>query len=94
MNKNVLEKMIRAGADVCRINSSHGDHAMMENIIRNVRELNEELNTHIAILFDLQGPKLRIGDIENGEFLLQEGQVITLTSHECMGTFYPLSAVS
>jgi pyruvate kinase len=86
MNKHMLEKMIRAGADVCRINSSHGDHEMMKTIIGNVRELNEELSTHVAILFDLQGPKLRIGDIEKGEFLLKEDESIVLTTKETIGT--------
>ncbi len=90
-NKPVLEKMILAGVDVCRINSSHGDHEMMKTIVENVRELNKELKTHVAILFDLQGPKLRIGDIENGEFLLKEGSSIILTTKECNGTFEKIS---
>jgi pyruvate kinase len=90
-NKHVLEKMILAGVDVCRINSSHGDHVMMKTIVDNVRELNKELKTHVAILFDLQGPKLRIGDIENGEFLLKEGSSIILTTKECNGTFEKIS---
>jgi len=85
MNKQMLEKLIRAGADVCRINSSHGDHEMMKTIITNVRELNDELNTHVAILFDLQGPKLRIGDVEKGDFLLKEDSTIVFTNKECIG---------
>jgi pyruvate kinase len=84
--KHMLEQIIRAGADVCRINSSHGDHAMMKKIIDNVRELNKELKCNVAVLFDLQGPKLRIGDIENGELILKEGELIKLTSRECLGT--------
>ena len=86
MEKHMLEKMIRAGADVCRINSSHGDQAMMKKVIDNVRELNKEMRCHVAILFDLQGPKLRVGDIENGEIFLTEGQQIQLTAQECIGT--------
>jgi pyruvate kinase len=86
MNKHMLEKMIRAGADVCRINSSHGDHEMMKTIIKNVRELNEELNSHVPILFDLQGPKLRIGDVEKGEFILKEDSTIVFTNKELLGT--------
>lgn len=85
-DKHMLEKMIRAGADVCRINSSHGDHAMMKKVIDNIRELNMELRTKIAILFDLQGPKLRVGDIEGGEIFLKDGQSILLTTQECFGT--------
>ena len=85
-DKHMLEKLIRAGADVCRINSSHGDQAMMKKIIDNVRELNKELQCHVAILFDLQGPKLRIGDVENQGVILVDGQTILLTNTECIGT--------
>jgi pyruvate kinase len=86
MNKHMLEKMIRAGVDVCRINSSHGDHEMMKTIITNVRQLNDELKSHVPILFDLQGPKLRIGDIEKGEMLLKEDSTIIFTNKEQLGT--------
>lgn len=85
MDKRILEKMIRAGMDVCRINSSHGNYEATEQIIRNVRALNNELHTHVAILFDLQGPKLRIGDLEK-EFELKEGTTLRLTTVECLGT--------
>lgn len=86
VEKEVLEKLIRTGVDVCRINSSHGSHESMEKIIRNVRQLNEEMQAHVAILFDLQGPKLRVGDIENKEFELKEGDSLRLTTVECIGT--------
>jgi len=82
----ILEKMIRAGVDVCRINGSHGDYEMMETVIRNVGNINAKLNTHVAILFDLQGPKIRIGDIQDGSFMLNDGDELTLTSHEVPGT--------
>jgi len=85
MDKSILEKMIRAGMDVCRINSSHGSHEMVEQIISNVRALNGELHTHVAILYDLQGPKLRIGDLEK-EFELKDGASLRLTTQECLGT--------
>lgn len=84
--KHMLERIIRAGSDVCRINGSHGDHMIMKKTIDTIRELNKELHCHVAILFDLQGPKLRIGDIEGGEIKLNEGDTIILTSKECLGT--------
>ena len=84
-DKSILEKLIRAGVDVCRINSSHGNNEITKQIIRNVRELNEDLHTHVAILFDLQGPKLRIGDLEK-EFELKDGDSLLLTTKECIGT--------
>ncbi|MBL7924238.1 MAG: pyruvate kinase [Bacteroidia bacterium] len=86
ISEEVLEKMIFAGMDVCRINSSHGDYAMMENIIRTIRKLNKKLNTHIAILFDLQGPKIRIGDLEEKDIILRDGDELLLNHREVPGT--------
>ncbi len=82
----ILESMIRAGLDICRINSSHGEHAVMETAIKNIRILNEKLNTNVAILFDLQGPKIRIGDLVNGDFFIGDGEELILTTHEVPGT--------
>lgn len=78
LSETVLEKMIFAGMDVCRINSSHGDYAMMEKIINSIRSLNKKLNTHIAILFDLQGPKIRIGDLLEKDIVLKAGDELLL----------------
>jgi pyruvate kinase len=85
-HEHVLEKIITEGADVCRINSSHGDHAMMQDIIQTVRRLNDKLNTHIAILFDLQGPKIRIGDLAEDKIQLKEGDKLMLGQKEILGT--------
>jgi pyruvate kinase len=62
---DVLEKMFHEGVDVCRINFSHGTHAEHLETIKIVRRLNEKLGSHVAILADLQGPKLRIGKMKN-----------------------------
>ena len=86
MDIAILEKLIYAGVDVCRINGSHGEYDMMRIIIQNVRELNQKLQTHVAILFDLQGPKIRIGDMKDGDFLLIEGEHLILTTNEVLGT--------
>lgn len=85
MDITVLEQMILSGVDVCRINSSHGEHAVMEQMINNVRELNKKLHTHVAILFDLQGPKIRIGDLIGGSFPINNGEELILTPHEVEG---------
>ncbi|MFM9055174.1 MAG: pyruvate kinase [Bacteroidota bacterium] len=82
----ILESLILAGMDVCRINSSHGDHAMMEETIRIIRKLNEKLQTHVAILFDLQGPKIRIGDLQEKGVVLREGDALLLSQEEVPGT--------
>lgn len=84
-DRKSLEKMMRAGMDVCRINASHGDKKMSKEIIDSVRSLNKDKNSHIAILFDLQGPKIRIGDIKEGTVLLKEKEEIILTHEEVQG---------
>ncbi|HEX8515259.1 MAG TPA: pyruvate kinase [Bacteroidia bacterium] len=82
----VLEDMIKAGADVFRINFSHGSYENVETQIRNIRALNKKLGLHIAILADLQGPKLRIGVMENNGVELVAGKEIIITTKECIGT--------
>ena len=61
---DMIKKIIIAGVDVCRINFSHGDWDTHLDIVKKIRQVNEELGTHVAILGDLQGPKLRIGEVE------------------------------
>ncbi|PCJ80368.1 MAG: pyruvate kinase [Bacteroidetes bacterium] len=74
----MLEQLLLAGMNVVRINSSHGDSEVHRQVIRNIRKLDEELETSTAILIDLQGPKLRVGDIEGGEMTLVEGEELTI----------------
>ncbi len=75
-----------AGLDVCRINASHGSHEDHQQVVNTIRELNREKGYNIAILVDLQGPKLRIGNVENNSVLLESGAELTITTHECIGT--------
>lgn len=84
--KEVLTAMMDAGLDVCRINASHGSHADHQQVVNTIRELNRERGYNIAILVDLQGPKLRIGNVENNAVHLESGAELTITTHECMGT--------
>jgi len=84
--KEVLAAMMDAGLDVCRINASHGSHADHQQVVNTIRELNREKGYNIAILVDLQGPKLRIGNVENNSVLLESGAELTITTHECIGT--------
>ena len=81
----VLEEMILAGVNVCRINFSHGSYENVLTQINNVRAVNTKLNTHVAILADLQGPKLRIGVVENNGVELIAGNEIIITTKECTG---------
>jgi pyruvate kinase len=84
-SKDAIYKLIQAGADVMRINASHGDHTFLKAIVNNVREINEEKRLNIALLLDLQGPKLRIGDIEGGQCELADKQQFVLTTKEMDG---------
>ncbi len=86
IDRGKLSAMIDAGMNVARINSSHGSYEFHQQTIDTIRELNHAKKTNIAILVDLQGPKLRIGMMENNEAELVEGQEITITTQECVGT--------
>src|SRR5205085_4738294 len=82
----VLEQLIIAGVDVCRLNFSHGDYAEYERIVNDIRRINAKLEHHTAVLFDLQGPKLRIGDVADNGVMLEPGREVVLTTNKCMGT--------
>lgn len=77
-------KMVRAGVSVFRINFSHSSHKDAEQLIKNVRRLNEEHELNIALLADLQGPKLRIGEVKEGT-LVKKGDSIAFTNEEHTG---------
>ena len=82
----VIEEMVKAGADVCRINFSHGSYDVVLEQIKSIRAINKKLGTHTAILADLQGPKLRIGVVENNGVELVAGKEVIITTTECVGT--------
>ena len=87
----ILRELIEAGVDVFRINFSHSSHKDAKKIITDIRKLNEELGTFIAILGDLQGPKLRIGKVKEGGVVLQEGQELIVSTLECIGSAEKIS---
>jgi pyruvate kinase len=83
-SKEMLRALLKEGVDVFRLNFSHGTHDDHLKVINNVRELNEELGTSVALLQDLQGPKIRVNDVEPGVELVA-GQELTITTHQMMG---------
>ena len=85
-SKEVLRELFTAGINVCRLNFSHGTHDYHRQSIQNIIELNQEMSTNVTILADLQGPKIRIGDVENGTIEIQDGQMIDLVTEECLCT--------
>ncbi len=82
----VIKEMYDKGVNVCRLNFSHGDHRVHEENIKRVQHVNDEINSNIAILADLQGPKLRVGSMENEGCEIKNGDKITFTNKECVGT--------
>lgn len=82
----MLLKLVRAGVDVFRLNFSHGRHEDHKAVIDRIVEINEEYGTHVGILADLQGPKLRIGEVENNGIPVNEGDILTFVNEPCMGT--------
>ena len=84
-HKEVMMDMIKAGVNVFRVNFSHGDHETHRRTIRLIREINQEFNCKVAVLADLQGPKLRIGDVEEGA-VINEGDTLTFTTDKVGGT--------
>lgn len=80
-----LEKAIFAGMNVARLNFSHGDHAVHASVIKHLRELAKQWEAPVAILQDLQGPKIRVGKFENGAIRLNEGDKVTITVSNELG---------
>src|SRR3954466_7645371 len=77
-----LLELVKAGVNVFRLNFSHGSHEDKERIIGYIRELNSKEPYNVAILADLQGPKLRVGEMENGGLDIVPGDILTFTSTE------------
>ena len=84
--KDIIHKMINEGVDVFRLNFSHSTKEEHLKLINFIKELNLELGTNVSILADLQGPKLRVGEIENDLLNLEEGDIITFITEKCSGT--------
>ncbi len=85
-SEEVIRQMIRAGMDVARINFSHGDHETHGQAIDTVRRIAQEEGAVVAILCDIQGPKIRIGKIAQEPIMLAVGDKITLTLDSADGT--------
>jgi pyruvate kinase len=80
-----LEKMFNAGLDVCRLNFSHGTHNDHAKAIQNIDALNKKHNRHVAILADLQGPKIRTGIMEKGGVDFPDGSTVRFVTKPCTG---------
>jgi pyruvate kinase len=81
-----LLDLVKAGVNVFRLNFSHGSHDDKSKIIEYIRQINKTEPYNIAILADLQGPKLRVGEIENNALEVVPGDILTFTNEKCIGT--------
>lgn len=77
-----LLELVKAGVNIFRLNFSHGTHENKAQIIEHIRAINTKEPYNISILADLQGPKLRVGEIENGALLIEPGDILTFSSKE------------
>lgn len=84
-SKKMLEGIIAEGVNVIRINFSHGKHEDHEKVVNLVRQINKEQEIHTAVLADLQGPKIRIGEIEGGSVKVKENSLIDFTNEKQIG---------
>ena len=69
----IIRRLMVAGADAFRINMSHGDQKTKARLVEHIRALEKEFHRPTTILFDLQGPKLRVGHFEGGRTVLEKG---------------------
>lgn len=83
-SKDMLRALVKEGVDVFRLNFSHGTHEDHQKVINYVREINEEFNTSVSLLQDLQGPKIRVQEVEVGT-VIERGQELIITSRQLLG---------
>jgi len=84
-SRDMVRRLWDAGVNVFRLNMSHGDHNAKTEIVRHIRAVEEEVGRPIAVMADLQGPKLRLGRFEGGEVQLERGQRFRLDLDDSLG---------
>lgn len=84
-SKETLIQLAKEGVNVFRINFSHADYDIVKTQVQRIREINAENSFNVAILADLQGPKLRVGVMED-DVVLEDGDTFTFTTEQCIGT--------
>ena len=84
-DKEILKQLILSGMNIARINFSHGDHDFHLKTIKNIREISKKLGLYLGILCDLQGPKIRIGNLKEESIELIKGKELILTTDKVIG---------
>ncbi len=81
-----LLELVKAGVNIFRLNFSHGSHGDHLQVINRLNYINEKYNLHVGILCDLQGPKIRVGEMKDGGVPIEPGDILTFSNEECIGT--------
>jgi pyruvate kinase len=81
-----IRALIDAGVDVCRMNLSHGNYQVHESVYANVRKAANDSGRAVAVMVDLQGPKIRLGKFEGGPYDLAAGDIFKITTEDVLGT--------
>src|SRR5579859_4363048 len=81
----MIKQLIGAGVNVFRLNFSHGDQATHGQVYQRVRAAAQSVGEPVAVLADLCGPKIRVGDFEAGSIQLETGSRVTITTREVVG---------
>src|SRR5689334_17675101 len=81
----VIEELIRSGMNVARLNFSHGSHDQHRRRVNLIRRASKKLGMPVAILQDIQGPKIRLGKFEGGCLEVKTGQTVVVTTRELLG---------
>src|SRR6195952_5294057 len=81
-----IRAIMEAGVDVARMNLSHGSYEVHEEVYKNVRKAAEDSGRAVAVLVDLQGPKIRLGKFEAGPYDLAVGDIFKITTEDVVGT--------
>ena len=84
-DEETIEKLIKAGMNVARLNFSHGDHKGHEETFRKISKIRNRLDMPVAILLDTKGPEIRLRDFKGGKAVLKTGQEFTLTTEDVLG---------
>ncbi len=82
---SMIERLVRAGMNIARLNLSHSTHKQHDHYIREVRRISQHLKIRVAILMDLPGPKYRIGRLRDGQAVLKKGSQVVLTTRQIEG---------
>src|ERR1700759_2225337 len=85
-SEEVLRRLIDSGMDVARLNFSHRSDEVAKPLVKRIRKVADEMGAFVAILGDLRGPRIRVGEMENGSIELQRGHKVIVTSDKVVGT--------